>query len=113
MPNAAKARQWAADGGLRGIGNSLYTPFSGPDGDLIDLDAYRTLVRYCTRDLGHPMLWLTSGIAEWWALSMDERKALVEVAVDETAKVAPDTVIQVCASSATAKDSLELTRHAQ
>jgi 4-hydroxy-tetrahydrodipicolinate synthase len=113
MPGAREAREWAADGGLHGIGNSLYTPLSGPDGDVIDLDAYRALVRYCTRDLGHPMLWLTSGIGEWWSLTLSERKTLVETAIDETAAVAPETVIQVCTSSATAKDSLELTRHAQ
>jgi 4-hydroxy-tetrahydrodipicolinate synthase len=113
MPRAKEAREWAADGGLHGIGNSLYTPFSGPDGDAIDLGAYRTLVRYCTRDLGHPMLWLTSGIGEWWALTLAERKLLVEAARDETRQVAPDTVIQVCTSSATAKDCLELTLHAQ
>jgi 4-hydroxy-tetrahydrodipicolinate synthase len=45
---------------LRGIGNSLYTPFCGKDGDDIDWDAYRTLVRYCVGDLKHPMLWTTS-----------------------------------------------------
>src|SRR5215813_10877628 len=72
MPSARDAREWAAAGGLHGIGDSLYTPFSGPDGDEIDFDAYRTLVRYCVDDLGHEMLWLTSGIAEWWSLTMDE-----------------------------------------
>src|SRR5262245_51384337 len=99
MPNARKARERAADTARHGIGNSLYTPFSGPDGDQIDMDAYRTLVRYCTRDLGHPMLWLNSGIGEWWTLTLQERKALLEAAMDETAAVAPDTVIQVCTSS--------------
>jgi 4-hydroxy-tetrahydrodipicolinate synthase len=113
MPSAREAREWAADGGLRGIGNSLYTPFSGRDGDDIDFDAYRTLVRYCTRDLGHPMLWLTSGIGEWWSLTLDERKMLLEVALDEARKVAPDTVIQACTSATSAKDCLELTLHAQ
>jgi 4-hydroxy-tetrahydrodipicolinate synthase len=62
MPGASEARSWVRDGGLRGIGDSLYTPFSGPDGDEIDYDAYRQLVRYCVGDLGHDMLWLTSGI---------------------------------------------------
>lgn len=113
MPSAREAREWAADGGLRGIGNSLYTPFSGRDGDDIDYDAYRTLVRYCTRDLGHPMLWLTSGIAEWWSLTLGERKKLLEVAVEECRAVAPDTVIQACTSATSAKDCLELTLHAQ
>jgi 4-hydroxy-tetrahydrodipicolinate synthase len=113
MPSAREAREWTADGGLRGIGDSLYTPFSGRDGDDIDFDAYRALVRWCVGDLKHQMLWLTSGISEWWTLTLAERKALVEVAIEEARKVAPDTVIQVCPSSATAKDALELTLHAQ
>ena len=113
MPNARDAKAWATSGGLHGIGNSLYTPFSGRDGDDIDYDAYRALVRYCVGDLGHPMLWLTSGIAEWWSLTIDERKQLLEVAVDEARAVAPDTVIQACTSAASAKDCLELTQHAE
>ncbi|MDT3442188.1 MULTISPECIES: dihydrodipicolinate synthase family protein [unclassified Pseudofrankia] len=113
MPSARDAREWAAQGGLHGIGNSLYTPFSGPDGDDIDYDAYRALVRYCVGDLGHAMLWLTSGIAEWWSLTLDERKKLVEIAIDEARSVAPGAVIQACTTATSAKDSLELTRHAQ
>ena len=113
MASARDAREWAASGGLRGIGDSLYTPFSGTDGDDIDWDAYRTLVRYCVGDLGHAMLWLTSGLAEWWSLTMDERKKLLEVAVEEARSVAPDTVIQACTSAASAKECLELTLHAQ
>ncbi|MCX4091481.1 dihydrodipicolinate synthase family protein [Nocardia sp. alder85J] len=113
MPSAREARDWAAAGGLHGIGDSLYTPFSGRDGDDIDLDAYRALVRYCVGDLGHEMLWLTSGLAEWWALTTDERKLLVEVAVDEARQVAPSTVIQACTSSMSAKEAVELTLHAQ
>ena len=62
---------------------SLYTPFCGADGDDIDWDAYRTLVRYCVGDLGHRLLWCTSGIAEFWSLTLDERKRLLEVAIEE------------------------------
>jgi 4-hydroxy-tetrahydrodipicolinate synthase len=113
MPRAREAREWAADGGLRGLGDSLYTPFSGTGGDQVDMDAYRRLVRYCVGDLEHEMLWLTSGIGEWWSLTLDERKLLVEVAVDEARAVAPDTVIQACTAASSAKDSLELTQHAQ
>ena len=113
MPAARDAKEWAASGGLHGIGNSLYTPFSGTDGDDIDYDAYRALVRYCVGDLGHPMLWLTSGIAEWWSLTIDERKQLLKVAVEEARAIAPDTVIQACTSAASAKDCLELTQHAE
>ena len=75
MATASDARAWAR-AGLRGIGNSLYTPFSGIDGDEIDWGAYRTLVRYCVGGLGYEMLWCTSGIAEFWALTLDERKRL-------------------------------------
>jgi 4-hydroxy-tetrahydrodipicolinate synthase len=113
MPSARDAREWTVQGGLHGLGDSLYTPFSGTDGDDIDYDAYRALVRYCVGDLGHAMLWLTSGIGEWWSLTLDERKKLVEVAIEEARAVAPDTVIQACTSAATVKDCVELTQHAQ
>jgi 4-hydroxy-tetrahydrodipicolinate synthase len=62
MATAGEARAWARSA-LRGIGDSLYTPFCGPDGDDIDWEAYRALVRYCVGDLGHPLLWCTSGNA--------------------------------------------------
>ena len=52
MASAREAREWAASGALHGIGDSLYSPFSGADGDAIDWDAYRRLVRYCVGDLG-------------------------------------------------------------
>ena len=86
MAKAAEARTWAR-GALRGIGDSLYTPFSGTDGDDIDWDAYRTLVRYCVGDLGHPMLWCTSGLAEFWSLTLEERKRLLEVAIEEARRL--------------------------
>jgi len=112
MAAAREARDWARQT-LRGIGDSLYTPFGGIDGDDIDWEAYRTLVRYCVADLGHPLLWLTSGLAEFWSLTIEERKQLLEVAVDEGRKHNPDIVIQACTASMSAKDCLELTRHAQ
>ena len=106
MATAADAREWARVA-LRGIGDSLYTPFSGPDGDDIDWGAYRTLVRYCVGDLRHPMLWCTSGIAEFWALTLDERKQLVENAIQEARAINPDVVVQACtaAMSATGMNS--------
>src|SRR5579871_5953646 len=113
MPTARDARDWAATGGLRGIGDSLYTPFSGPDGYDIDWEAYRALVRYCVGNLGHAMLWLTSGIGEWWSLTMQERKLLLEVAVEEARALAPSTGIEACTTAPSAKDALELTLHAQ
>lgn len=112
MVSARNAREWAK-GALRGIGDSLYTPFGGPDGDDIDWDAYRALVRYCVGTLGHPMLWLTSGLAEFWSLTKDERKRLLEVAIEEARAINQDVVIQACTAATAAKDCLELTLHAQ
>ena len=112
MATAKEAREWAREN-LRGIGNSLYTPFCGDDGDDIDWDAYRTLVRYCVGELRHPMLWCTSGIAEFWSLTMDERKRLLEVAIEEGRAADPDVVVQACTAAMSAKDCLELTLHAQ
>ncbi len=112
MATAKEARDWARSN-LRGIGNSLYTPFCGEDGDDIDWDAYRTLVRHCVGELGHPMLWCTSGIAEFWSLTSDERKRLLEVAIEEGRAANPDVVVQACTAATSAKDCLDLTLHAQ
>jgi 4-hydroxy-tetrahydrodipicolinate synthase len=112
MARASEAREWAQQH-LRGIADSLVTPFNGEWGDDIDYDAYRALVRYCLRDLDHDGLWLTSGLAEWWALTMDERKQLAEVAVEEARRVKPSAFLQVCTVALSAKDTVELTLHAQ
>jgi 4-hydroxy-tetrahydrodipicolinate synthase len=112
MATAKEARAWAHST-LRGIGNSLYTPFRGDDGDDIDWDAYRTLVRYCVGELNHPMLWCTSGIAEFWSLTLDERKRLLEVAIEAGRAADPDVVVQACTAATSAKNCLELTQHAQ
>ena len=112
MATAAQARDWARVA-LRGIGDSLYTPFCGPDGDDIDWAAYRHLVRYCVGDLGHEMLWCTSGIAEFWSLTIEERKRLLEVAIEEARAINPEVVVQSCTAATAAKDCLELTRHAE
>src|SRR6476619_208902 len=112
MATAHDARDWARSG-LHGIGNSLYTPFRGRGGDDIDWDAYRTLVRSCVGELKHPMLWCTSGIAEFWSLTLGERKLLLEIAIEEGRRADPDVVIQACTAAMSAKDCLELTQHAQ
>jgi 4-hydroxy-tetrahydrodipicolinate synthase len=49
-----------------------------------------TEVRDCVGDLGHPTLWCTSGIAEFRSLTLDERKRLLEVAIDEGRRANPD-----------------------
>jgi 4-hydroxy-tetrahydrodipicolinate synthase len=112
MATAKEAREWAHSA-IRGIGDSLYTPFTGDAGDDIDWDAYRTLVRYCVGELDREMLWCVSGLAEFWALTMCERKRLLEVAIEEARAINPGVVIQACTSTSAAKDCLELTQHAQ
>ena len=112
MARASEAREWAQEH-LRGIADSMITPFNGEDGDDIDYDAYRAIVRYALGDLDHDGLWITSGLAEWWALTMDERKQLVEVTVDEARRVKPSAFIQACTVAMSAKDTVELTLHAQ
>jgi len=59
------------------------------------------------------MLWCTSGLAEFWALTLDERRRLLEVAIEEARATNTDVVIQACTSTTAAKDCVELTRHAQ
>ena len=48
-----------------------------------------------------------------WSLTSDERKQLLEVAVEESRAIAPDTVIQACTAASSAKETVELTLHAQ
>ena len=112
MARAHEARDWA-HGHLRGIADSLITPFQGPDGDEIDYEALRALVRYCLVDLDHDGLWLVSGLAEWWALTTEERKKVAEVSVAEARRVKPDAFLQVCTLGLSAKETVELTLHAQ
>src|ERR1700752_5203126 len=112
MATAIQARDWAY-ATLRGIGNSLYTPFCGDDGDDIDWDAYRRLVGNSCGELRRPMLWCTGGIAEFWSLTLDERKRLLEVAIEEGRAANPDVVVQACTAAMSAKDCLDLTLHAQ
>ena len=59
------------------------------------------------------MLWCTSGVAEFWSLTIDERKRLLEMAIEEGRATNPDIVIQACTAAMSAKDCLELTQHAQ
>jgi 4-hydroxy-tetrahydrodipicolinate synthase len=106
------AKAWAREH-LRGNCSSLYTPFSGRDGDEIDYEALRTLVRHCLIDLDQDGIWLTGGIAEFWSLTTDELKEVMRVAIAEARAVKPQALIQVMSSTDTAKQSVELTLHAQ
>jgi 4-hydroxy-tetrahydrodipicolinate synthase len=112
VATATEAKEWAREH-LRGNCSSLYTPFSGRDGDEIDYAALRALVRHCLVDLDQDGLWLTGGVGEFWSLTTDELKEVVSVAIAEARAVKPQALIQVLSSTDTAKECVELTRHAQ
>ena len=78
MSNAAEARTWAP-GALRGIIDSLYTPLSGPGGERIDESAFRTLIGHCLDSLGHDGIWVGGLVGEAWAMSLSERKQILEI----------------------------------
>jgi 4-hydroxy-tetrahydrodipicolinate synthase len=112
MVTAAEAKDWAREH-LRGNCSSLYTPFSGRDGDEIDYAALRALVRHCLGDLDQDGLWLTGGIGEFWSMTTEELKEVVSVAIAEARAVKPQALIQVMSSTDTAKQCVELTQHAR
>ena len=95
------------------LGESPYTPFKGPGGEALDLEAYRSLIAYIVGPLERRLLFLTSGNGEFWSRTMDERKRLLEIGIEVARGIAPDTIIQTCTSSITAADTVELTQHAQ
>jgi len=109
---AADARTWAKEN-LRGLCDSLYTPFNGKDGDEVDYEALEYLVRYCLVDLDHAGLWLTSGLAEFWSLTTAERKKIAEVTIAEARRSKPNAIIQVATVASSPKETVELTLHAQ
>ena len=111
MSKAAEARTWAP-GTLRGIIDSLYTPFSGPGGEHIDENAFRTLIGHCLGSLGHDGIWVGGLVGEAWAMSLAERKQILEIAVDEVRSVKPGALIEACPVSTNVLETVELTRHA-
>jgi 4-hydroxy-tetrahydrodipicolinate synthase len=111
VSNAAEARTWAP-GALRGIIDSLYTPFSGPGGEHIDESAYRTLIGHCLGSLGHDGIWVGGLVGEAWAMSLCERKQILEIAVDEVRSIKPGALIEACPVSTNVLETVELTQHA-
>jgi len=92
---------------LHGAVVAVTTPFK-PDLSL-DLDGMRTLVDfYCKSGIGPLIIGGSTG--ELFSLTMDERKAVLEVAVEESAGRLP--IIAGCPHSGTAL-VLELVQHAQ
>ena len=51
-------------------------------------------------------------MGECWALSVAERKLLLEVALDEARSVRPGVLVEACPASTNVLETVELTRHA-
>jgi len=112
MPSAKEAKEWSP-GHLKGIFDALYSPFCGKDGDEIDYKALRAEVNYCLGTLNHQGIYCNGTVGEFGALTVDERKKIAEVAIDEANKVNPKAIKIVMTSSIPVKDAVELTQHAQ
>src|SRR6202795_1526503 len=111
MPRAAEARAWAPEA-LRGMIDSLYTPFNGPGGEEIDEHALRALVAHCLGALDHDGIWVGGLVGECWALSVAERKRLLEVAIAEVGAAKPGALGEACPVSTNVFETVELTQHA-
>src|ERR1700675_1523194 len=111
MPRAAEARAWAPEA-LRGMIDSLYTPFNGPGGEEIDEHALRALVSHCGGALDHDGIWVGGLVGECWALSTQERKRVLEVSVEEIRAIKPGALIEACPASTNVLETVELARHA-
>ena len=111
MVRAAEARDWAP-GALRGMIDSLYTPFSGPGGEEIDETALRGLVDHCIGALDHDGIWVGGLVGEYWALSTQERKRVVEIGVEQARAIKPDAIVEACPASTNVIETVELANHA-
>jgi 4-hydroxy-tetrahydrodipicolinate synthase len=111
MATAADARDWAP-GALRGMIDSLYTPFGGTGGEEIDERALRGLVAHCLGALDHDGVWVGGLVGEYWALSTVERKRVLEIGVGEARAIKPGALVEACPASTNVLETVELTRHA-
>jgi 4-hydroxy-tetrahydrodipicolinate synthase len=96
----ARARQH-----LRGIWAATLTPFN-PDSSL-DVSGWRSNVRHWTKNLGIAGLFVNGKQGEFYAMTIAERKRIVEVAKEEGANLI------VSCSDQSLDTVIELARHAQ
>lgn len=111
MARATAARDWAP-GALRGIIDSLYTPFAGEGGESVDDDALRALVVHCVGALDHGGIWVGGLVGEYWALTAEERMHLLEVAIPAARAIKPNCLVEACSASTNVLETVALTRHA-
>ncbi|MHB1987801.1 MAG: dihydrodipicolinate synthase family protein [Acidimicrobiales bacterium] len=93
---------------VRGIWAAMTTPFD--DQGHLDLPALRRDTSYLVEDLEIDGLFCAGVMAEFWALSNEERRSVVETVVDEAAgrcRVIAHT------GHHSAREAIELTKHAE
>ena len=93
---------------FRGVWAAITTPFT-PDGE-VDEAGLRRNMRHYTDVLHVDGIFCTGTIGEFWALTGEERKRIVEIVVEEARHKCK--VIAHTAHHA-AKETVELTRHAE
>lgn len=93
---------------FRGVWAAITTPFT-PDGEL-DEAGLRRNMRHITDNLHIEGIFCTGTMGEFWALTKEERKRVVEIVVAES-----KGKCRVIAHTAhhSAKETVELTRHAE
>jgi 4-hydroxy-tetrahydrodipicolinate synthase len=102
-----QAKQHAKDT-MRGIWAAALTPFT--DDGSIDEPGLRSNIRHWVDDLAISGLFVAGKQGEFWAMSLDERKRNMTIAVDECGDKA-QTILS--ASDQNVDTVLELGRHAQ
>ncbi len=98
----------AARAQFRGVWTAITTPFT-PDGE-VDEAGLRHNMRHLTNGLAIEGVFCTGVIGEFWSLTKEERKRIVEVVVQEArgkCKVIAHTAHH------SARETVELTRHAE
>lgn len=103
----SEARQWVREN-LRGYFTVLYTPFR-PDGE-IDEAGLRRNVAATLALPGVRGLSVHSIHQEFWTLTDSERKRVVDIVIDAVGGKAP---VVVGASDTSARNAVDLARHAQ
>ncbi|TFL19054.1 dihydrodipicolinate synthase family protein [Jannaschia formosa] len=93
---------------MRGIWAAALTPFA-PDLSIDDA-GFRANIRHWIRDLGIAGLFVAGKQGEFWAMSLDERKRCMSIAVEECAGRA-GTILSI--SDQNVDTVLELGRHAE
>jgi len=99
----------AARAQFRGVWAAMTTPFT-PDLEL-DEEGLRRNMRHVSRGLGVEGVFVCGTMGEFWALTHDERKRVVEIAVEEGRRGGCKVLAHTAHHSA--HETVELTRHAQ